>query len=387
MNLQIGQAWDGAASTVLRRFLLVLLVAALGLALRYAIYLLAYREAAPGSFLDDLCIWSCDWYSSIAENGYDASPRTSNFGVRANWAYFPLFPLSIAALKTATGLPLLVVGFIFSNACVIAAAVAVRPLFADSARAYWLFVVTLLAGPFSFLFSTLYSEGLFILLTILVLVALRRSDYLLAGVFGALLSATRPTGVLIVFAILAQVVIDHRRAGGSWAALVPRVVTDPRLMLSFVLAPLGLFAYMAYLHVHFGDALAFSHIQSGWGRAIDSPFSYLGDVFERELTVDYRTMVYYSWAWAAIIGLALSLLLVIRGHAAAGLFCALCITVSLVTGIGSMVRFIAGLAPLGIVVADIAGKWRITTALVAILAVVAGVALTLGRFNGSILVM
>lgn len=374
------------ARALLRRLVVVLAIALVGMALRYAVYLFAYRDAEVGRYLETLCIWGCEWYSSIAEEGYDLAPRTQGYSVRANWAFFPLFPVSLAALKAVSGLPLLVAGFLLSNAYVIAAAVAARALFV-SGRAYWLFVVTLLAGPFAFLFSTLYSEGLFILLTILVLVALQRGSYLGAGAIAALLSATRPTGVLIVFAILAQVVIDHRKTGGSWRTLPPRIVTDPKVMLAFVLAPLGLFAYMTYLYVHVGDALAFSHIQSGWGRALDSPFAYLGDVFDRELTVDYHTMVQYSWAWAAISGFALSIVLVLQRRAAAGLFCALCITVSLVTGIGSMMRFVAGLAPLGIAVASIAGRWRTTTILVALLAVASGLALTLGRLNGSILVM
>lgn len=375
------------SSHLLRRLLIVIAIAFAGMALRYAVYLFAYRDAEVGRYLETLCIWSCEWYSSIAERGYDLSPRTNGYSVRANWAYFPLFPLGLSAVKAVSGLPLLVAGFLLSNAYVVAAAMAVRPLFGDASRAYWLFVVTLLAGPFTFLFSTLYSEGLFILLTIVVLVALRRGNYLAAGVWGALLSATRPTGVLIVFAILAQVVIDHRRNGGSWRALPPRIITDPKVMLAFVVAPLGLFAYMAYLYMHVGDALAFSHIQSGWGRALDSPFTHLGDVFDRELTVDYHTMVQYSWAWAAITGLILSVVLVLQRRAAAGLFCALCITVSLVTGIGSMMRFIAGLAPLGIAVASIAGRWRATTVLLALLAIASGLALTLGRLNGSMLVM
>lgn len=369
-----------------RRLLIVLAIALVGMALRYAVYLFAYRDAEVGRYLETLCIWGCEWYSSIAEEGYDLTPRTQGYSVRANWAFFPLFPMSLAALKAVSGLPLLVAGFLMSNAYVVAAAVVARPLFDDN-RPYWLFVITLLAGPFAFLFSTLYSEGLFILLTIVVLVALRRGNYLAAGAWGALLSATRPTGVLIVFAILAQVVIDHRRNGGSWRALPPRIITDPKVMVAFVVAPLGLFAYMAYLYMHVGDALAFSHIQSGWGRALDSPFTHLGDVFDRELTVDYHTMVQYSWAWAAITGLILSVVLVLQRRAAAGLFCALCITVSLVTGIGSMMRFIAGLAPLGIAVASIAGRWRATTVLLALLAIASGLALTLGRLNGSMLVM
>src|SRR5690606_18536658 len=108
------------------------------------------------------------------------------------------------AFSSLTGLPVLPSGFVLSNAFIFAAALCARPLFGAQATAYWLFVVGLLMGPFSFLFSMLYSESLFILLTVLGLVALQRSHYLAAAVAGALLSATRPTGVLFVFAILVQ---------------------------------------------------------------------------------------------------------------------------------------------------------------------------------------
>lgn len=369
-----------------RTVALVLAILLFGLAVRYATYLLLDEGAAPGRYLQTLCYWTCDWYVTIIEQGYDTVTGIHGAADRANWPYFPAYAASTWLLQVLTGLPVLVAGFVLSNGYVFAAALAGRPLF-QRAGAYWLWVFRLLAGPFSFLFSTLYSESLFILLTVLVLVQLQRGNYLAAGLIGALLSATRITGVLIVFAILAQVVIDHRRAGGKWAALPARILTDVRVMLAFVLAPLGLFLYMSFLYLHVGDALAFAHLQISFGRGLDGPVDNLLDVFARPLTTSFRSLQSYALAIAALIGLLLSLALIATRRVPAGLFCALCILVSLTTGIGSMVRFVAGLAPLGIVLTELAARWRWSALVLAALALLAGVALTLGRLNGSEFVM
>jgi hypothetical protein len=374
-------AWE---RRTLQSVLVVLALLLAGLGVRYATYLLADEGAEIGRYLETLCFWSCDAYSGIAERGYDAAP---NAAARANSAYFPLYPATVWLFKAVTGLPTLIAGFLLSNGFVAAAALLSRPLFGGNNRAYWLFVLTLLVGPFSFFFSTLYSESLFILLTVAVLVALQRSNYLAAGIAGALLSATRPTGVLIVFAILTQIFLDHRRAGGSFAAFPRRVIRDPEAMLALFVAPLGLFAYMAYLHLHVGDALAFARVQVGWGRELDNPIDTLLRVFAGELSVNYRSLVDYSWAFAALVGLALSVALVVRGRIAAGVFCALCITVSLATGITSMVRFVAGLVPLGMAVTEFAAKWRVTLFITALLAIALGIVLTIGRLNGSMFAM
>lgn len=360
---------------------------AAGLLLRYGVFLHSGGAPGFGNYLDSLCIWSCDWYSSIATGGYDPALGLHDLPDRANWAYFPLYPLSVWLLSTVTGLPVLASGFLLSNAYVFAAGLLSRPLFGSQAAAYWLFVTALLMGPFSFLFSMLYSESLFILLTIVALVALKRSDYLGAAVVAALLSATRPTGVFFVFAILTQMLVDHRRQGGSWLGFPARLLGDVNLLLPLFLAPLGLFAYMTYLHVHVGDALAFAHIQRSWGRALDNPIATLGGAIGSAFTLDYDVMIRHVWAWAAMVGLALSGALFLRGKPAAAVFCSLCLLVSLATGIGSMVRFVAGLAPLGMVAAELCGRWKPLAVAAGALAVLAGLAMTLGRLNQSIVAM
>src|SRR5680860_703887 len=49
--------------------------------------------------------WDGSWYKSIAEDGYPATlPVDANGMVQQNaWAFFPLFPLLVRVLMTATG--------------------------------------------------------------------------------------------------------------------------------------------------------------------------------------------------------------------------------------------------------------------------------------------
>lgn len=377
----------GSAPQGLRPAAIVLAILVGGLLLRYWVFL--YSGGKPGfdSYLESLCVWDCNWYGSIVEGGYDATVGLHHFPEQANWAFFPLYPSLVWVVTSLTGLPVLPGGFILSNAFAFAAALASRPLFGAASRAWWLFTVGLLIGPFSYLFSTLYSESLFILLTVLALLALKRSDYLGAAIAGALLSATRPTGVLFVFAVLTQMLVDHRRAGGSWRSFPMRVLGDVNLLLPLFLAPLGLFIYMAYLHVHVGDALAFAHVQRSWGRALGDPFSTLASAIGSTFTLDQGVMLRHVWAWAAVIGLVLSGVLLLRGKPAAAVFCALCLLASLATGVGSMVRFVAGLAPLGMVMGELLGRWRLLAWGSGGVAVLAGLAMTLGRLNESAVAM
>ena len=113
----------------------------------------------------------------------------------------------LETIVAATGLSLLV--------CVATARVA-WPLLGRNLRAYTLFSAFLLAGPFSIWFTTFYTEVLFLFLTVCVFAALQARRILLAGVFAALLSATRIVGVFIVFAIVIEIWLAHRAAGGSW---------------------------------------------------------------------------------------------------------------------------------------------------------------------------
>ena len=64
-------------------------------------------------------------------------------------------------------------------------------------------------GAYSFYFSILYSESLYLILLLITLFALERREYLFMGLAGAFLSATRNTGIMVVFAVGVKVIMNY----------------------------------------------------------------------------------------------------------------------------------------------------------------------------------
>jgi hypothetical protein len=331
----------------------------LGLMLRYAAYATLIDDAHLSAFADFLCRWDCAWYLGIVEKGYDPFPVPTMINA-GNWAFFPLFPMTVAGLSNLTGLPPMNVAMMTSVLLTWAAAVISWPLFDKNLRAYVLYSAFLLCGPFSMYFTTFFTEVMFVLFIICVFVALKNKQYLAAGVFAALLSATRIVGVFIVFAIVLQIYLDHRERGGTLKSLVTGIWKRPDLLLAIFIAPLGLFIYMAFLYFHIGDALAFSHVQIAWGRTTGNPVTYVWNALTNVPESGFWPTVSQQLGLAAVVGLALTIVLVVRRQYPAAVFCAVCIGLPLFAGMGSMVRFVVALAPIVITLMLLLSRWRVT---------------------------
>lgn len=336
-----------------------LLFLLLGLLLRYAAFVSSSDEHGFLAFTQALCRWDCGWYIGIAERpGYHGFPIPGGNNV-GSWGFFPLYPLLVSALTSVVPLPTLMVGSLTSMLLSFIAALAAWPLLGRNIRAYTLYCAFLLAGPFSFHVTTMLTESLFVLLITLVFLMLQRCRYLAAGIFSALLSATRIVGVFIVFATLAKLVEDHRREGGTMRAFPAALLARPDLLLAVVISPLGLFAYMLYLHLLIGDGFAFSHVQRAFGRSIADPLSQLFYGFQAWKFEGWRP-VWVPWsAFAALGGLMLCAVLAWRRHYGAALFCALCILLPLSAGLASMVRYVMGLAPLTMLACTLLSRNRL----------------------------
>jgi hypothetical protein len=345
---------DTAIDAARRDWRLMVLPMALlliGLTVRYLAYASVTPQPSPYGYVTATCVWDCYWYGDIALKGYQAYPEQLNFGGPAgiaNWAFFPLYPLFIGLLQRVTSIGPAMLGAIVSPLLTLTAVLLSWPLFNGDRRAYWLFAVLLLVGPFSFYFSILYSESLFLCLTVLAFVQLRRRDYLGAGLAGALLSATRIVGVLFVFSIVIAAYRQHREEGGGFRSF-------RRAVLGVLLAPLGLLAFMVLLHQVTGDALAFAHIQRAWDRMAGNPFGYLATALSSP-GVPGRDIPLLGMA--ALVGFALTGVLALKRQFPEAVFCALILLISLTNGVESMVRFVAALAPLGIVLCQLLGRWR-----------------------------
>jgi hypothetical protein len=118
--------------------------------------------------------------------------------------------------------------------------------------------VALAAFPTTFFFGMAYAESLFLFLALLVLYGIHRNWPLAALAFVAgLCTASRPVGVAVVVPLAWHAwqtsPTAARAAAGRLAWVVP-------------LSLWGILAYMLFLHVEFGDALAFVHTQEHWRR-------------------------------------------------------------------------------------------------------------------------
>jgi hypothetical protein len=130
------------------------------------------------------------------------------------------------------------------------------------------------------------------------------------------------------------------------------------LVLAAILAPLGLVAYMAFLWLAVGDPLAFLHVQLAWERVFQPPWLTLLQGLV-ELTQPHRIAPEgTAYNLAMLASLALGTVLLVRGRIAEGVFSIGVMLVSMTAGTGSMVRFAAGLLPLGMVLCEMLGRWR-----------------------------
>ncbi len=346
-----------AAPAPLAIWLLPLVFVVSGTLIRF----LAFRYAQPAAdwtnYFGALCRWDCQWYIRMAETGYDTFPveqRTT----AANWAFFPLYPMLVGLAGKLLPIPTIVLASLLSIVTAYAAVVAAWPLLGRNLRAYLLYAAFMLSGPLSIYFTTFFTEVMFVLLTTLVFRALGRSNYLGAGLAAALLSATRIVGVFASLSLGIQALLDYRRRNGTWRGVVGGLLGQPRLVLAIFISPLGLFAYMAFLHFWIGDGFAFSHVQRAWGRVVANPVIYLWN----GLTAWPGDGAWLSnsqiLALSAVIGLVVTVILCVRRQWPAAVFVFVATAIPLAAGLGSMLRFMAGMAPVTITLATLFGKNR-----------------------------
>jgi hypothetical protein len=215
-----------------------------------------------GTLLDILTQWDGHWYRLIAQHGY--GPPMPEIAA----AWFPLYPLLVRAVHFVVR-DYQVASVLVSNGCLIGAALLlVRLLRLDydelvSRRA----ITFLMFNPVSFFLSSAYTESTFLLLSIVALLAARQGKWLAAALCGMCLSATRAPGLLIGAPLLAEYLGQWREHGGK-----VRAFFRPHLLL-LALVPVGLVAYMLYLHVLRGDFFLPMHAQAGgWGKVLTLPW-------------------------------------------------------------------------------------------------------------------
>jgi len=232
--------------------------------------------------------WDSVWFMAIAADGYGGGARE---------AFFPLYPLLVRIAGAPFG-SALIGGAIASTALLGVALVLLHRLVAlDHGRAVARNAVLVTAlFPMSFFFSAVYSESLFLALSIGAVYAARRERWAWAGALGMLAATTRSAGVLLLVPLAMIYLWDVRRP--SLRAMRP--LRADALWLALV--PLGLVAYCAFLALGGHDPLAPFNAQEVWFRSFAGPFMGAWDGLvaavqgARQLLSGAREPVYFTAA-------------------------------------------------------------------------------------------
>ena len=208
-----------------------------------------------------------NWYAQISTSGYWFAGADTQSAV----AFFPAYPSVLWGLHSVTTVSVKLLGSLVTIACGLGALLAIFKWFRDHVtdRVARVALITLLLYPYAFyLFGAVYGDALFLLAAVGAFLLLERDHTILAGLAGAVATATRPVGIALIIGLVAVALWRRHviEAGESrwrplvlWRRLRP---ADAGVLLSLG----GLVGYMTYLGIRFGHPLAFDEVQSapGW---------------------------------------------------------------------------------------------------------------------------
>jgi hypothetical protein len=225
--------------------------------------LVGYRgthEPAAKALLGVGARWDGAHYLAIARAGYQGS----------NLAFFPLYPLSIRLLGFVVGSPILA-GLVVSNVAFLVALALLRRLIEEMydgavATRTIFYIATF---PTAVFFSAVYTESLFLALSIAMFANVRRGRWLAAGFAGGLAALTRIEGVLLIVPYLIEAFAQRDPREGARG----RHARRDAVVLGAGMIVLGLLTFMILSALVSGDPLYFLHVQTHWRRHMTWPWT------------------------------------------------------------------------------------------------------------------
>jgi hypothetical protein len=212
--------------------------------------------AAPAARFDSV------WYLTIAQHGYQPDGRS---------AFFPLLPALLSFGGNATGSQLLA-GALISFGCGLGGLYLLHRLVSldfglERART----TVWLAAWfPGAMVLSAVYSEALFLLLSVGAIYGARLGRWKTAGLLAGLAAASRSGGLVLLVPLLIIYLYGPRADRperelhrGLW----PRYRLRPNAIWIVAGVPAGLLAYLGYLALTTGDPMAVFSDQELWHRS------------------------------------------------------------------------------------------------------------------------
>jgi hypothetical protein len=210
---------------------------------------------ATSPFWDTFARYDTGYFEGIAWSGYAPLP-----GGRSNIAYFPVYPMLIRLVARLFGRQHAVFylsGIAIAWVCFVLAMVALyylARLDLPRRRAERAVLLTMIF-PFGFFFGAAYSESTFLLFTVLAFYLFRTRHWLAGGLCGAIATATRVPGIMMVPAL----------AWLAWQHAQPTRRDRVVAAVGVALAASGFAAYCLYIYQLTGDPFEWAATLQRWG--------------------------------------------------------------------------------------------------------------------------
>lgn len=209
-----------------------------------------------------LARWDTFFYYTIATDGYSWDPAVFR---HYNVVFFPLYPMLMRWGGAALGGHPLLAGLIislmaFAGALVLLYRLALLELGEDYA---WRVILLISTFPYALYFSVVYTESLFLFLSVGAFYAMRRGRPGWTALCGLAAGFTRPNGFWLALPLALFAVWPPLRDASG--ASPRRVVSLPLALLVAGVPIVGVTIFSSYLQLRFGDALAWVHGQAAWG--------------------------------------------------------------------------------------------------------------------------
>jgi hypothetical protein len=228
-----------------------------------------------GPALDMWYRWDAGFYATVATEGFD---WVNTGELSGDMAFLPLYPALVRVVMNATGCtfsPYLstcatVSGLLVSNLALLGAAWLLYDLTRRrfNRRVALLTALFLLLSPNSIFLSGVYTESLFLLLTIATFWLLEHNRFGAAIVIASCAALTRSVGFALALPLLWHIWTLHGQAQTELTQRLRAVLTDRRAYLA--LLPVLIFSgYVLLAGVSVGDPLAyFKSYQVVWQRDV-----------------------------------------------------------------------------------------------------------------------
>lgn len=234
-------------------------IIAVSLGFHYLLIFLAYCMIGNGFSLSGLWQLILDRltqpgdairYLDLAENGYVKTGENA-----INLVFYPLYPLMVRLIGLLIG-NFSIAGMIISQVSFAGAAILLyeRLLLDGDERSAWYGILLFSLYPFSMFVLGVFSEGLFLLLTISCLYALRKRRFIVAGILGFGAALTRTQGMLLIFPAVYECI--SLRLGKEKRKIRPGD-------LAILLIPAGFGVYLVINYILHGNCLKFLEFEAG----------------------------------------------------------------------------------------------------------------------------